>query len=156
MFSGILFLPLFYFVFLLLFGELKPKSLLVSGVLTYSFVLVLVTYLLLNSCFFNFSGKYVFSYQIYTWSTLGNSDVGLNIWLDYVSVIMCFTVIFIATMVNTFSVYYMANDPFIVRFFAYLSLFTFCMLLLVVASDLMQFFIGWELVGLCSFLLINF
>jgi NADH:ubiquinone oxidoreductase subunit 5 (subunit L)/multisubunit Na+/H+ antiporter MnhA subunit len=69
---------------------------------------------------------------------------------------MCFTVIFIASMVNLFSIYYMANDPFIVRFFAYLSLFTFCMLLLVVSSDLIQFFIGWELVGLCSFLLINF
>lgn len=156
MFSGILFLPLFYFIFLLLFGELKPKSLLVSGVVTYGFILFLVSYLLLNSCFFNFSGKYIFSYQIYTWSTIGNSDVGLNVWLDYVSVIMCFTVIFIASMVNMFSVYYMANDPFIVRFFAYLSLFTFCMLLLVVSSDLMQFFIGWELVGLCSFLLINF
>lgn len=156
MYSGILIFPLFLFLFLLLFGELKPKNLLLSSVLSYSLILFLSAYLLVNSCFINFSGKYVFSYQFFTWSTLGNSDVGLNIWLDYVSVIMCFTVIFIATMVNIFSIYYMANDPFIIRFFAYLSLFTFCMLLLVVSSDLMQFFIGWELVGLCSFLLINF
>lgn len=83
-------------------------------------------------------------------------DVSFTIWLDYVSVIMAFTVIVVASMVNLFSLYYMANDPFIVRFFAYLSLFTFCMLLLVVAADLVQFFIGWELVGLCSYLLINF
>lgn len=69
---------------------------------------------------------------------------------------MCFTVILIASMVKLFSVYYMANDPNIVRFFSYLSLFTFCMLLLVTAIDLMQFFIAWELVGLCSYLLINF
>ena len=50
----------------------------------------------------------------------------------------------------------MATDPFIVRFFSYLSLFTFCMLLLVNAGDLVQFFLGWELVGLCSYLLINY
>jgi len=83
-------------------------------------------------------------------------DLGLSIWFDYVSVIMCFTVILIASMVNLFSVYYMANDPNIARFFSYLGLFTFCMLLLVTAIDLMQFFIAWELVGLCSYLLINF
>lgn len=69
---------------------------------------------------------------------------------------MSFTVITVAAMVNLFSIYYMANDPYIIRFFAYLSLFTFCMLLLVTAADLVQFFIGWELVGLCSYLLINF
>ena len=59
-------------------------------------------------------------------------------------------------MVNLFSVYYMANDPFMARFFSYLSFFTFCMLILVTSSDLVQFFIGWELVGICSYLLINF
>lgn len=59
-------------------------------------------------------------------------------------------------MVNIFSIYYMGSDPFVVRFFTYLALFTFCMLLLVTAADMMQFFIGWELVGLCSYLLINF
>ena len=69
---------------------------------------------------------------------------------------MCFTVILVSSMVNLFSVYYMANDPFMARFFSYLSFFTFCMLILVTSSDLVQFFIGWELVGICSYLLINF
>lgn len=69
---------------------------------------------------------------------------------------MCFTVLLVAGMVNIFSIYYMGNDPFVIRFFSYLALFTFCMLLLVTSSDLMQFFIGWELVGLCSYMLINF
>lgn len=87
---------------------------------------------------------------------MAGSDVGLSLWFDYVSVIMCFTVLLVAGMVNIFSIYYMGNDPFVIRFFVYLSLFTFCMLLLVTAADLVQFFIGWELVGLCSYLLINF
>lgn len=156
MFSGILLFPICLFAYLLLFSELKPKSLLISGVIGYTFTLLSVIYLLYTTCFINFSGKFVYSYQFFSWSTLANVDVGLNVWLDYVSVIMSFTVILIAFMVNIFSVYYMANDPFIVRFFSYLSLFTFCMLLLVTANDLLQFFIGWELVGMCSYLLINF
>lgn len=156
MFSGILLFPVFLFIFLLVFSELKPKSLLFSGALGYIVTLISSTYLLLKSCFFNCSGKFIHTYQFFNWATVGNVDLGLNIWLDYTSVIMSFTVLFIAFMVNMFSIYYMSNDPFIVRFFSYLSLFTFCMLLLVTASDLIQFFIGWELVGICSYLLINF
>lgn len=156
MYSGILLFPICYFIFLLVFSELKPKSLLFSGVVGYFLTLLSSFYLILNSCVLSFSGKYIYSYQFFNWSSIGNVDLGFNIWLDYVSVIMSFTVIFIAFMVNIFSIYYMANDPFIIRFFSYLSLFTFCMLLLVTASDLLQFFIGWELVGMCSYLLINF
>jgi len=156
MFSGILLFPLFYFIYLLVFSELKPKSLLFSGVFGYFITFLSIGYLLYTTCFIGFSGKYIYSYQFFNWSTISNVDIGLNIWLDYVSVIMSFTVILIAFMVNVFSIYYMANDPFIVRFFSYLSLFTFCMLLLVVSNDLIQFFIGWELVGMCSYLLINF
>lgn len=156
MYSGILLFPICYFIFLLVFNELKPKSLLFSSVLGYFLTLLSSFYLLIKSCVINFSGKYIYSYQFFNWSSIGNVDLGFNIWLDYVSVIMSFTVIFIAFMVNIFSIYYMANDPFIIRFFSYLSLFTFCMLLLVTASDLLQFFIGWELVGMCSYLLINF
>jgi len=156
MYSSILFYPLFLFFYLLVFSELKPKSLFISGVVGYIITLLSVINLLFINCFNGYSGKYVYSYQFFNWSTIANVDIGLNIWLDYVSVIMSFTVIFIAFMVNIFSIYYMANDPFIVRFFSYLSLFTFCMLLLVTANDLVQLFIGWELVGMCSYLLINF
>lgn len=144
------------FIFLLLFSELRPKLLLIAAVPGYIYNLAVVTYLLLTAVVFNYSGKFIYVYQFFNWSTFEGVDSGLTIWLDYVSIIMSFTVLLVASMVNLFSVYYMSNDPFIVRFFAYLSLFTFCMLLLVTASDLIQFFIGWELVGLCSYLLINF
>lgn len=156
MFLSILLFPLSFFLFTLVCSELKPKTVLFSCVFFYSIILTLSGYLLLNSCFFNYSGKFVYCYQFFNWTTISNLDVVFSVWLDYVSTMMSFTVLFIATMVNIFSIYYMANDPFIIRFFSYLSLFTFCMLLLVLSSDLMQFFIGWELVGLCSYLLINF
>jgi len=156
MFSGIVFFPLFLFIFIVLYSELKPKNLLKFGILGYSICIISSSYLLLNTCLFNYSGKFILIYQFFNWSTIMGIDLGLCIWFDYVSVIMCFTVILIASMVNLFSVYYMANDPNISRFFSYLGLFTFCMLLLVTAIDLMQFFIAWELVGLCSYLLINF
>lgn len=156
MFTTILLLPLIMFIFLFLFSELRPKLLLIAALPGYVYNLLVVTYLLITSIFLNYSGKFIYVYQFFNWSTFEGVDSGLTIWLDYVSVIMSFTVILVASMVNIFSIYYMSNDPFIVRFFAYLSLFTFCMLLLVTASDLIQFFIGWELVGLCSYLLINF
>ena len=104
----------------------------------------------------NVSGTYIYVYRLFNWTSLDGIDVGLNLWFDYTSVIMCFTVLLVAGMVNVFSIYYMGSDPYVIRFFSYLGLFTFCMLLLVTASDLIQFFIGWELVGMCSYLLINF
>lgn len=156
MFTNIVLFPLFMFLFSMIYNELKPKNLLKIGIVGYLVCILISAYLLLNTCIFNYSGKFILVYQLFNWSSIMGVSLGLNLWFDYVAVIMCFTVILIASMVKLFSVYYMANDPNIVRFFSYLSLFTFCMLLLVTAIDLMQFFIAWELVGLCSYLLINF
>lgn len=156
MFAAVFFLPLLVFIFLTLFSDIRPKYLLAVTVPAYVYNLLAISLLMVVTCFLNYSGKYIYVYQFFNWSTLEGVDVGFTIWLDYVAVIMTFTVVLVASMVNLFSIYYMANDPFIIRFFAYLSLFTFCMLLLVIAADLVQFFIGWELVGLCSYLLINF
>lgn len=156
MFSLILFFPLFFFIFLLLNSEIKPKFLTIIGFLGYSLNMFIISSLLVITCILNYSSKYIYSYQFFNWSSSLGVDITLNANFDYVSIIMSFTVILVATMVNLFSIYYMSNDPNIVRFFSYLSLFTFCMLLLVNSNDLVQFFIGWELVGLCSYLLINF
>lgn len=62
----------------------------------------------------------------------------------------------ISTLVHIFSMAYMAGDPHIPRFMSYLSLFTFLMVILVSSDNYLQLFIGWEGVGLCSYLLINF
>lgn len=75
---------------------------------------------------------------------------------DSLTIIMCFTIMFISFLVHIYSIEYMYYDPFLNKFMCYLSLFSFFMLILVTSANLIQMFIGWEGVGLCSYLLINF
>lgn len=69
---------------------------------------------------------------------------------------MVFTITFISFIVHAYSTAYMRSDPHVIRFFAFLSLFTFFMILLVTSGNLIMLYIGWEGVGLTSFLLISF
>nr|QYC61869.1 NADH dehydrogenase subunit 5 [Actinocyclus sp. mgcode 4] len=87
-------------------------------------------------------------------SQLFNVDWGFL--FDSLTVIMCCIVTFISFLVHVYSTEYMLHDPHITRFMSYLSLFTFFMLILITADNFVQLFVGWEGVGLCSFLLINF
>ncbi|CAM9114093.1 unnamed protein product [Hapterophycus canaliculatus] len=75
---------------------------------------------------------------------------------DSLTVVMLIVVTFISTLVHLYSTEYMGEDPHLPRFMSYLSLFTFFMLILVTADNFVQMFVGWEGVGLCSYLLINF
>nr|YP_010516671.1 NADH dehydrogenase subunit 5 [Haslea pseudostrearia]UXN44214.1 NADH dehydrogenase subunit 5 [Haslea pseudostrearia] len=88
-----------------------------------------------------------------------NSEVFLIDWsfmYDSLTAVMCCVVTFISCLVHLYSTDYMSHDPHLPRFMSYLSLFTFFMLILVTAENYVQMFIGWEGVGLCSYLLINF
>lgn len=154
--SSLVFFPLAAAMYLWFFNQTNRAYLVSFLMMSYLTVMCIATYALWWFSITNTSGDYIYVYRFFSWNNMAGSDVGLSLWFDYVSVIMCFTVLLVAGMVNIFSIYYMGNDPFVIRFFVYLSLFTFCMLLLVTAADLVQFFIGWELVGLCSYLLINF
>lgn len=87
-------------------------------------------------------------------SEMLNADWGFL--FDSLTVTMCCVVTFVSSIVHLYSTEYMANDPHLPRFMSYLSLFTFFMLILVTADNFIQMFVGWEGVGLCSFLLINF
>jgi NADH-ubiquinone oxidoreductase chain 5 len=102
----------------------------------------------LSSCF-----VYI---KLSTWisSELVNVDWGFL--FDSLTVTMCVVVTFISFLVHFYSTDYMAHDPHITRFMSYLSLFTFFMIILVTADNFIQLFVGWEGVGLCSYLLINF
>ena len=94
--------------------------------------------------------------NLFKWidSDLFNVDWGFL--FDSLTAIMCCVVTFVSSLVHLYSTEYMSHDPHLPRFMSYLSLFTFFMLILVTADNFVQMFVGWEGVGLCSFLLINF
>ncbi len=95
-------------------------------------------------------------YVFYTWANAGvmNFDVGFLI--DRLSATMTVVVLFVSLMVHIYTIGYMQDDPGYTRFFSYVSLFTFSMLILVLANNLLLLFFGWEGVGLVSYLLIGF
>jgi NADH-quinone oxidoreductase subunit L len=90
-----------------------------------------------------------------TWFEIGRADIGVGIHVDGLTVMMLVVVTFISLMVQIYSLGYMHGDRRFTYFYAALSLFTASMLLLVVADNTLQLMIGWELVGLCSFMLIG-
>lgn len=92
----------------------------------------------------------------YLWGTAGGMSIQIGCLLDTLSVGMAVTVLAVSFLVHVYSVGYMHDDPGFSRFFCYISLFTFAMLMLVVANNFLQLFFGWEGVGLMSYLLIGF
>ena len=94
--------------------------------------------------------------QIVTWLDVGDLEFSWALRYDTLSAVMVAMVTFISTLIHLYSVGYMSHDATRSRFFAYLSLFTFMMLMLVTADNLVQLFFGWEGVGLASYLLIGY
>jgi NADH-quinone oxidoreductase subunit L len=94
--------------------------------------------------------------ELFTWFDVGAFEASWAIRVDQLTAVMLVVVCVVSAMVHVYSVGYMAHDKSIQRFMCYLSLFTFCMLMLVTADNFMQMFFGWEGVGLCSYLLIGF
>lgn len=90
------------------------------------------------------------------WIDIGVLNIYWEFLFDALTSIMLFVIVSISFCVHLYSIEYMYNDPHLPRFLSYLSLFTFFMIVLVTAGNLLQLFIGWEGVGLCSYLLINF
>jgi NADH-quinone oxidoreductase subunit L len=97
-----------------------------------------------------------FNGSLYTWITMGDTRIELGFLIDRLSALMMVVVTFVSLMVHIYTIGYMAEDPGYQRFFAYISLFTFSMLMLVMANNFLQLFFGWEAVGLVSYLLIGF
>jgi len=93
---------------------------------------------------------------LFTWITSGSLDISWALKIDSLTAVMMIVVTVVSSMVHVYSIGYMHHDPNVPRFMAYLSLFTFFMLMLVTADNLVQMFFGWEGVGLASYLLIGF
>ncbi len=158
---SLLFLPLVSFIVLSLSGKrIKPVIAGLIGTLALCLTAVLSIYVAC-SYFFEFgnqSGNY--GAQIvskFHWLQFnGNLSIDLGIILDPISVMMLIVISFISAMVHIYSLNYMHGEERFTMYYAYLSLFTFSMLGLVVAVNLFQMYIFWELVGISSFLLIGF
>ncbi|MBI4754903.1 MAG: NADH-quinone oxidoreductase subunit L [Betaproteobacteria bacterium] len=99
---------------------------------------------------------HVFNGPVYTWLTSGDLTLSIGFLIDPLTVMMMLVVSFVSLMVHIYTIGYMADDPGYQRFFSYISLFTFSMLMLVMANNFLQLFFGWEAVGLVSYLLIGF
>ncbi|MCM8775605.1 MAG: NADH-quinone oxidoreductase subunit L, partial [Candidatus Omnitrophica bacterium] len=94
--------------------------------------------------------------QEWTWIGLGSYTLTFGYLIDPLATVLLFVVTIVGTLIQIYSVGYMHEDPRYSRFFAYMSLFMFGMLSLVIASNFILFFMSWEIVGLCSYLLIGF
>ncbi|MDZ4201586.1 MAG: NADH-quinone oxidoreductase subunit L [Gallionella sp.] len=97
-----------------------------------------------------------FNGAVYTWLTSGDTSFQVGFLIDRLTVTMMLVVTFVSLMVHIYTIGYMEEDPGYQRFFSYISLFTFSMLMLVMSNNFMQLFFGWEAVGLVSYLLIGF
>ena len=93
---------------------------------------------------------------VYTWLTSGDIRFEVGFLIDQLTAMMMLVVTFVSLMVHIYTIGYMHEDPGYRRFFSYISLFTFSMLMLVMSNNFMQLFFGWEAVGLVSYLLIGF
>ncbi|MCL4491519.1 MAG: NADH-quinone oxidoreductase subunit L [Nitrospirae bacterium] len=145
-------LPLTAFIINILFGKSVTKDkahwVAILAVLG-SFVLALHT-------FTEVLGGKTVNQDVYTWFVSGSFRVSMGFLIDQLTAIMLIVVTSISLLVHIYSVGYMHGDGGYYRFFSYLSLFTFSMLMLVMGNNLLQLYFGWEAVGLCSYFLIGF
>lgn len=100
--------------------------------------------------------KQIIQGEMLTWISLNTHKIVWGIYVDTLSALMCVVVTLVSFMVHIYSIGYMSHEKSIARYMSYLSLFTFFMLFLVMSDDLLQLFLGWEGVGLSSYLLIGF
>jgi NADH-ubiquinone oxidoreductase chain 5 len=153
MFLLIIFLPLLGSIITTLFGRFLGFQ----GVVQVTAGCIFAALLLSIYCFYEValagSPCYI---KLSPWIESELLDVQWGFMFDSLTMVMLIIVTFISTLVHIYSYEYMGDDPHLVRFMAFLSLFTFFMLVLVTADNFIQMFIGWEGVGLCSYLLINF
>ena len=127
-----------------------------AGAHTVTILGVLVSFLLSALVLNDVLAGARFNATIYEWMNLGGLKMEVGFLVDGLTAMMMVVVTFVSLMVHVYTVGYMAEDPGYQRFFSYISLFTFSMLMLVMSNNFLQLFFGWEAVGLVSYLLIGF
>jgi len=117
---------------------------------------VLVAFILSAMTLVDVIGGARFNQTVYEWMVLGDLKMEVGFMVDGLTAMMMCVVTFVSLMVHLYTIGYMEEDPGYQRFFSYISLFTFSMLMLVMSNNFLQLFFGWEAVGLVSYLLIGF
>lgn len=118
--------------------------------------LVFVSLLTSIVIFFDVLEGNTYNGSVYTWLVTGNTRFEIGFLIDQLSATMMIVVSLVSLMVHIYTIGYMHDDPGYQRFFSYISLFTFSMMMLVMSNNFLQLFFGWEAVGLVSYLLIGF
>ncbi len=149
-------LPLLSFVIIALSGRLLPKKgvaiLGVGSVAMSALITILSGIMFLSSAS---AGDSITS-TLYTWVSTGGFTAKVSLILDPLALVFCFVITFVGALIHLYSVEFMNEDEGFGRFFAYMNLFAGSMLILVLADNLLLLYLGWEGVGLCSYLLIGF
>ncbi|MDA1370117.1 MAG: NADH-quinone oxidoreductase subunit L [Proteobacteria bacterium] len=147
-------LPILGFLSLVLTGGTLPKrmaALIGAGSIGLSFLLAT-----LIAIQFLASGEEYFVKEVWVWMSVGSFNPGFTFYLDGLSLVMMLVITGIGFLIHVYATGYMADDPSFSRFFAYMNLFVAAMLMLVLGDNLVLLYLGWEGVGLCSYLLIGF
>ncbi|RTL55887.1 MAG: NADH-quinone oxidoreductase subunit L, partial [Rhodocyclaceae bacterium] len=135
-----------------LFGKAIGRA----GAHTVTILGVAVAFVLSLVVFQDVQAGHTYNGTVYTWLQSGGLSLQVGFLIDKLTVMMMLVVTFVSLMVHIYTIGYMAEDPGYQRFFSYISLFTFSMLMLVMSNNFVQLFFGWEAVGLVSYLLIGF
>lgn len=156
-YKAIVFLPLIGFLIAGLFGRqigAKASEYVTSGLMIVAAILSWIVFF--NVAMGSGAEGEVIKVSVLRWIQSGGIDVEWSLRIDTLTAVMFVVVNSVSTLVHLYSIGYMHHDPHRPRFFAYLSLFTFAMLMLITSDNLAQMFFGWEGVGLASYLLIGF
>ncbi len=153
MFLLFIFFPLFNSIYIWCLDLIVGKrSAILYLVHSYVFIMFLSLKIFFNICLFNSQSYLILG----TWINCGLFITNWGFMFDTLSVAMLIMVTFISSAIHFYSIDYMRNDPSLIRFISYLSLFTFFMFILVSSDNFIQLFLGWEGIGLCSYILISF
>ncbi|HEV3430114.1 MAG TPA: proton-conducting transporter membrane subunit, partial [Paraburkholderia sp.] len=135
-----------------LFGKTVGRA----GAHTVTILGVAVAFVLSCMTFFDVLNGASFNATVYEWMSVGGLKFEVGFLIDSLTALMMIVVTFVSLMVHIYTIGYMAEEEGYQRFFSYIALFTFSMLMLVMANNFLQLFFGWEAVGLVSYLLIGF
>lgn len=149
-------IPFLSFIILALLGHRMSRN--VAGIIGAGSIGIIAILTLVLSVGFLKSLPDIKSYSvdIWEWINAGNLKVDISFSLDALSLVFCFVITFVGFLIHLYSVGFMAKDEGFTRFFAYMNLFIGSMLVLVLADNILLMYLGWEGVGLCSYLLIGF